>query len=616
MNYNPHSKINQYIIDGMITGVALYLAFEVRFEGAVPPVYATQLRVLLPIVIVGRLATNAFLGMYRLMWRYVSIVDAIRIARTYAVFSGLLIVLRLSLPGEAWTLLRLPLSVIAIEFLLSFTGSCGVRLLRRIRYERRQLQPEGRGNERRLLLVGAGSIGATVAKELSKHPGIRVVGFVVDDPKKVGANIAGVKVLDSLANLSVILKEEKVEEVLICIRPTARDTLVRLWHICDRLAIPTRIVPTISEILETTSSISVLREIAEGKNGQTSKHTSAPPPPLPVAPAVQGKTILITGGAGFVGSSLAEKLVAENRVILFDRSFELQPVCFTSLLEHPNVRAVEGNILEEPTLQSLAQEADIVVHMAAVVGVQKVRDSARETLETNFVGTSRLFQALQSSRRLQRLLYFSTSEVFGVNSFRVTEDSSPVVGSISDARWSYATAKLAGEHLAKAYFREFGTPVVIVRPFNVFGPRRLGEHAILRFVANALAGRPIEVHGDGSQIRSWCYIEDFCTALLTMLTSREAVGEDFNIGNPKNTLTIYQLACEVMKVANTTVDIVFTGDSLPDVNIRVPSLEKARRRLGYEPIYGLDESLRLTVEWYRNNWEYLTKRLDPVGVRS
>jgi len=239
-------------------------------------------------------------------------------------------------------------------------------------------------------------------------------------------------------------------------------------------------------------------------------------------------------------------------------------------------------------------------------------------METNYVGTSRLLQAIEGSKKLQRLIYFSTSEVFGVNSFRVDENSPPSVGPIAEARWSYAIAKLAGEHLVKAYFRETQMPITIVRPFNIFGPRRTGEHALLRFILNALTGKSLQVHGDGSQIRSWCYIEDFCSALLSMLERPEAVGEDFNIGNPSNTLTIYELARKVVDLCGSDVPIDFVDHPFPDVSIRVPSLIKAQSLLGYKPLYDLDSAMRLTVEWYREHLDFFLKgaTLAAVAPRS
>ena len=148
-----------------------------------------------------------------------------------------------------------------------------------------------------------------------------------------------------------------------------------------------------------------------------------------------------------------------------------------------------------------------------------------------------------------------------------------------------------------------------VRPFNIFGPRRLGAHAILRFVLEALRDNPIEVHGDGSQIRSWCYIEDFCDAIYEMLVRPEAVGEDFNIGNPVNTLTVLQLAQEVVEVTGHRVPINLVPSPFPDIEIRVPSLEKARLILGYQPAYSLRRGLQLTVDWYTKHMEFFEAKM-------
>jgi len=205
-------------------------------------------------------------------------------------------------------------------------------------------------------------------------------------------------------------------------------------------------------------------------------------------------------------------------------------------------------------------------------------------------------------------VYFSTSEVFGVNSFHVSEATSPSVGSIAESRWSYAIAKLAGEHLVKAYFRETKLPVAIVRPFNIFGPRRTGDHALLRFILNALTERPLQVHGDGSQIRSWCYVDDFCDALLAMLERPEAVGEDFNIGNSANTLTIYDLARRVISFCGGDSAIELIDHPFPDVSIRVPSLNKAQSLLGYKPRYDMDSALQLTIDWYQEHLSFFERQ--------
>lgn len=330
--------------------------------------------------------------------------------------------------------------------------------------------------------------------------------------------------------------------------------------------------------------------------------------PLPLSgypqTSICGKTIVITGGAGFLAANLAEKLAPNNKLILLDLTFRQKPIGFTPLLDHPNVHTVEGDLLNGVDLRFLCQEADMVIHTAAVVGVSRVCNAGRDTLETNYVGTSRLLQALEGNKKLQRLIYFSSSEVFGVNSFRVDENTRPNVGPIAESRWCYAVAKLAAEHLVKAYHREVGMPIVIIRPFNVFGPKRTGDHAVMRFVLAALSGRPVQVHGDGSQIRSWCYIDDFCSALLLTLERSEAVGEDFNIGNAFNTLTIHELARKVVDLCGSTVPISFIENPFPDISIRVPSVAKAWSLLGYRARYDLDLGLSITVDWYREHFNF------------
>jgi nucleoside-diphosphate-sugar epimerase len=276
-------------------------------------------------------------------------------------------------------------------------------------------------------------------------------------------------------------------------------------------------------------------------------------------------------------------------------------------------------VLDQKVLEQAAREAQIVVHAAAIVGVGRVCSYPLETLETNFLGAMHALKAVENNSRLERFLYFSTSEVFGVNSFRVHEHTPTAIGPAAEARWSYAIAKLAGEHLVKAYHRQRGIPVVTVRPFNVFGPRRLGAHAIRGFALSALQGKAIDVHGDGSQIRSWCYIDDFCDALVEMLRRPGAVGEDFNIGNPANTITIFELARMVLELTGQNVPINFVDSPFPDIEIRVPSLEKARQILDYHPAYDLRRGLKLTLDWYRENLDGLedtsTSSFAATGTR-
>ena len=277
---------------------------------------------------------------------------------------------------------------------------------------------------------------------------------------------------------------------------------------------------------------------------------------------IQDQKILVTGGAGFIGAALAERLVDDNEVRVLDLGFEGSSLSLSRAWGHPNVTLVEGNILDQASVREAVEGVDTVVHLAAVVGVKNVLRRGRDTIETNFIGTSNLLRALEHRRDLKRVVYFSTSEVFGMNSFRAGEETAASIGPVSEARWTYSISKLAGEHLVHTYHREIGMPTAIVRPFNVFGPLRLGDHAMLRFILAALRGDDLEVHGDGTQIRSWCYIDDFIDGLLKVISVPEAAGETFNIGNPRNTLTIYELARPSDPTARVAVESRVPGDRL------------------------------------------------------
>jgi nucleoside-diphosphate-sugar epimerase len=610
MRYRLYSKVNQILLDATIVGMSLFLAYHIRYDRQIPAYQMIQFWVCLIPVISGRLITNALFGINRIQWRHVSLRDAVAICRPYLAFSLVLLPINYGL-GALLAVDRIPLGVIAIEFVLSMSGALGIRALRRVLYERSLSREEGQGPtaRRRLLLIGAGAMGANTAREMAANPSVEIVGFLDDDPYKKGCIVAGAPVIGPTSQLPEVVSKQKIDAVLLCISPNRRGAFNRLVAVLDGLPVTSKFVPTITEILDSKDGLHLgVGHSRAPESVQSVTVNSAQVSETEPKTDLRNKCILVTGGAGFIGSTLAERLATENRVLLLDRFFHDQPFAFTSLEGNRNVETFECDILEGAAVDDLAREADIVIHAAAIVGVGRVCTYPRETLETNFAGTSRILRALEKNTHLERFVYFSTSEVFGVNSFRVHEDSPAAVGPAAEARWSYAIAKLAGEHLVKAYHRQAGTPVVTVRPFNVFGPRRLGAHAILRFVLDSLVGNSIEVHGDGSQIRSWCYIEDFCDAIIEMLTRPKAVGEDFNIGNPRNTLTVLQLAQHIIELIGRPVPINFVPAPFPDIEIRVPSLEKARMILDYQPKYDIRQSLRLTIDWYMNHVEFLEGR--------
>jgi UDP-glucose 4-epimerase len=311
-----------------------------------------------------------------------------------------------------------------------------------------------------------------------------------------------------------------------------------------------------------------------------------------------GKRILVTGGAGFIGTTLARRLVDANEIVALD-NLHRDAASGTDLLEHPNYRLVEGDVLDPEAVRAAAEGATHVVHAAAIAGVDTVLASPVRTMRVNLIGTYNVLEAAVAIPGLERFVDFSTSEVFGTHAINVEEGHVTTTGSVGEARWTYAVSKLAGEHMAHAYHDELGLPTATVRPFNVYGPGQIGGGAIRAFIESALDGRDLEIHGDGSQIRAWCYVDDMVEGLLLCLERPEAVGQSFNIGNARSTVTIYDLAQRVKRLTDCPGVIVFKPLHYTDVEIRIPNVTKAREQLGFEARVDLDEGLARTIAWYR-----------------
>ena len=307
----------------------------------------------------------------------------------------------------------------------------------------------------------------------------------------------------------------------------------------------------------------------------------------------------MTGGAGFIGTTLARRLVDDNEIVAVD-NLHRDTLGGTDLMEHPNFGFVQGDVLDAAFLTEVVKGATHLVHAAAIAGVDTVIESPVRTMRVNLIGTyNTLEAALATKDTVERLIEFSTSEVFGTYAFRVDETSATTQGSVGEARWTYAVSKLAGEHMAHAYHREFGLPTVSVRPFNVYGPGQIGGGAIRAFIEAALAGHDLTIHGDGSQIRAWCYVDDMVDAVLLALEHPAAVGESFNVGNARSAVTIYDLATRIKRLTGCPGEIRFVPLHYTDVELRIPNVDKARSLLGFEAEVELDEGLSRTIAWYR-----------------
>lgn len=309
-------------------------------------------------------------------------------------------------------------------------------------------------------------------------------------------------------------------------------------------------------------------------------------------------TILITGGAGFIGTHLAERLVCRGDQVVLVDNFRRDSLSKTEeLRDHPLVEVRHADVLDVAAVSNVVREVDTVVHLAAIAGVASYYSESLRTLEVNVFGTYNVLTAAVESG-VQRFIDFSTSEVFGPDALWVDEDSGYHIGPVSDRRWVYATSKLAGEQFTLRFGEKHGLAATVLRPFNVYGPRQTGEGAISNFSSAAIAGIPLSVYGDGTPIRAWCFVDDMVDAVIAVLDSPAAAGETFNIGNPRETETTIGLARRVAALVPDTT-IQFVDVDRAEVRSRVPNIDKARRLLGFEPKVDLLTGLSKTLEWFR-----------------
>ncbi len=308
---------------------------------------------------------------------------------------------------------------------------------------------------------------------------------------------------------------------------------------------------------------------------------------------------LITGGMGFVGSHLAEVLLARGHyVTVVDDLSTGRFENIAHLTSHPLFRFAIENIMNETVMDRLVSECDIVVHLAAAVGVQLIVEKPTHTIETNVLGTHAVLR--MANRYRKRTLIASTSEVYGKGArFPFHEDDDVVLGPTVKSRWAYACSKMLDEFLALAYWREQGLPTVVFRLFNTVGPRQTGRYGMVipRFVAQALRGEPITVYGDGTQSRTFCDVADVVRAIIGLAEHPEAVGQVFNIGNTRE-ITIRELAELIKQELNSPSEIVYIpyeeayGPGFEDMHRRVPDISKIQKLLNWHPEISLEETIR------------------------
>lgn len=304
---------------------------------------------------------------------------------------------------------------------------------------------------------------------------------------------------------------------------------------------------------------------------------------------------LITGGAGFVGSHLAEKLVQNgDQVTVLDNFSTGQQIN----LKNSNVEIVKGSIFDQQLVSKLIEKTDHVLHLAAALGVFNIVNKPLESLKTNLQGAEIVLEIANKYKK--PILITSTSEIYGKNDkVPLNEEDDRLLGSPLKSRWSYSEAKAIDESMAYFYFQEYGLPVRLVRLFNTVGPRQVGRYGMVvpRFVSSALKNEPITVYGDGSQIRCFCHVDDATDALIKVIESEKAIGQLFNVGNNQQ-ITIMDLARKVIEVTGSKSKIELVpyekayGPGFEDMQRRVPDISKIKNTLGWQPKIGLEQIIK------------------------
>lgn len=319
--------------------------------------------------------------------------------------------------------------------------------------------------------------------------------------------------------------------------------------------------------------------------------------------------VLITGGAGFVGSHLAEELLkARNEVVIIDNLSTGSVENIKHLKGNKRFRCCIGSVTDENMMSKLVRNCDVIYHLAAAVGVKYIIDNPLESIKTNVEGTG-VVLGLANKFGKKKTLITSTSETYGKNmdrhrAFRETDDS--VLGPSTILRWSYACTKKLDEFLALAYFKEKKLPVVIVRLFNTCGPRQTGRYGMVvpRFIKQALSGRPITVYSDGTQTRCFTYVKDVVKALADLMNCEKAVGEIFNLGNPK-AISINELAKKVKRLSDSKSKIEHIPyekayeKGFEDMIHRHPDITKIKRYINFTPKTDVDGIIIKTIEYFK-----------------
>jgi UDP-glucose 4-epimerase len=315
---------------------------------------------------------------------------------------------------------------------------------------------------------------------------------------------------------------------------------------------------------------------------------------------------LVTGGAGFIGSHLTERLLADGaEVIVLDNLSTGSLKNLETFRPNPKLQFVKGDIRDSTLVQLLTSRCEVVFHLAAAVGVQLIADAPVHTIETNIAGTEVVLEAANKFGR--RILLASSSEVYGKSeNVPFHEDDDFVLGGTAFSRWAYACSKAIDEFLGQAFHQQYGLPVVTARFFNTIGPRQTGRYGMVvpRFVQWALKNEPIQIYGTGAQTRCFCCVQDLIDAIIALMGCDTAAGKVFNIGSTEE-ISMEALADRIIRITGSRSGkqfvpyVVAYGRPIEDMMRRVPSTERIRQAIGWQPKTSLDQTLRTIVEYYK-----------------
>jgi|688.fasta_scaffold02618_9 UDP-glucuronate decarboxylase len=318
--------------------------------------------------------------------------------------------------------------------------------------------------------------------------------------------------------------------------------------------------------------------------------------------------VFVTGGAGFIGSHLTERLIAEGHTVHIFDNLHRNAIKYSDILTHPNVTFTQGDILDKESLKNAMSGSEMVFHMAAIAGVSNYYNFPAKTLKVNLIGTYNVLECM-TELNIKRIFDMSTSETFGTDAVEVDEESYQRIGPPQDKRWCYAGSKIGGEQLIFRYAEEYHWSATVIRPFNVYGPRQIGEGAIANFCKNILEKKDLRIEGSGMAIRSWCYITDFVDALMAVFNKSHTGPECFNVGNPWAVATTVSLGEEVLRASERlegnkpSSRIDFVPMDFTEIRVRYPKVNKLRDWYGWQPKVNLAEGVFNTLKWYKENYE-------------